>query len=407
MNICIFARILTTHAIGGMQQHTKDLSEGLVNLGNRVVIITTSHPQKIQKEILNGVEIHYLENVISSVYTGAWWKKSKEKFIELHNKINFNIICSESTAGYSYIKYKLRKKFKIPFILIIHGSTIGEIKSLLSQKFAIRKVLNVLYYIYDYFTVSLFAFRFSDIIIAISRELKKTIMRAFFINKKRLIYKPIGVDGKKFYPISPDKQKINKNLLLIGRIREEKGFQKLLLILPEIIKEIKNVKLLIIGTGFYLNHLKKICRDLNLIDYVEFLGKIPNDKLVYYYNLSNIFICPSIGMEGLPYVILEAMACKTTIIAFNIGGIPTAIKHLSNGILIPLGDISSLKKSILFLLKNEKFSRQLAENARKDFMKYFDINYINLFFNNLFHKFYLLIINTHNKFNKISKKKQF
>lgn len=371
--------------MGGMQRHTKLLSEGLVNLGHKIIIITTSHPQKKQKEIINGVEIHYLDNVISSRYTRAWWKKSKEKFIELHNKIKFDLICSESIGGFSYFKYKLRKKFKIPFISITHGTPIGEIKSiLLYQKISIKKIPGILYHIYSHLTSYLITFLFSDIIIAISRKLKKALQREFFINKKRLIYKPNSIDGKKFHPISVKEREANKVLLLIGKIIKEKGFQNLISILPTIINEIKNVKLLILGSGPYLKRLKQLSQDLNLVNHVDFLGDIPNEELIYYYNLSNIFICPSIVKEGLPYVILEAMACESTIIASNIGGISTVIKHLSNGVLVPPGDTNSLKNSILFLLKNERLARKLAESARKDFLRQFDFDSIISFHNNLF-----------------------
>lgn len=384
MNICIFARVLITHETGGMQQHTKDLSEELVKLGNKVIIITTAHPKNIRKEILNGVEIHYLNNVINSRYTRAWWKKSQKKFIELHKQIKFDIICSESTAGYSYIKYKLRKKFNLPFIVIVHGTPIGAIKSILNQKFSLRNFLNVLYYLYNYLTVSFVTLLYSDIAIAVSKELKRAIIHEFLINEKRIIYKPNGIDGNKFFPMSVKEKNKNKILLLIGRIIEGKGFQDLISILPSIINKINNVKLYILGSGPYLRHLKQSCHALNLINYVEFLGNIPNNELIYYYNLSDIFICPSTIKEGLPYVILEAMACGSTIIASKIGGIPTAIKNFSNGILVPPGDTNFLKKFILKLLKNEKLARKLAENARKDFLKEFDLKSIIFFHNNLF-----------------------
>jgi len=71
MKICIFTRRMPAHSLGGMQQHTQMLAEGLVKRGHEVTVITTRHPQKEYEEV-NGVKIHYLKNGKLREYSRSW-----------------------------------------------------------------------------------------------------------------------------------------------------------------------------------------------------------------------------------------------------------------------------------------------------------------------------------------------
>ena len=79
-------------------------------------------------------------------------------------------------------------------------------------------------------------------------------------------------------------------------------------------------------------------------------------------------------MEGLPLVVLEAMACGKPLITTRIGGIPTAVKNYVNGILISPGDLMGLKKSILEVLNQPELARKLAKNARKSVLENFSLD---------------------------------
>ena len=97
---------------------------------------------------------------------------------------------------------------------------------------------------------------------------------------------------------------------------------------------------------------------------VLFLGKIDNKEIHKFYNLADICVFPTLRSEGLPYVILEAMACEKPVIASRIGGIPSIIKDRENGLLIEAGNSTQLEHGIIELLKNKVLAKNLGENAR-------------------------------------------
>jgi len=101
------------------------------------------------------------------------------------------------------------------------------------------------------------------------------------------------------------------------------------------------------------------------------LGYIPREKTPGYINASEIFILPTLRQEGMPFSLLEAMACGKPVIASKIGGIPSVIDDGVNGLLIPPGNISKLIEKTTFLLNNKDFTDKLADNARKKVIQNF------------------------------------
>ena len=123
-------------------------------------------------------------------------------------------------------------------------------------------------------------------------------------------------------------------------------------------------KLQIIGSGTYLNYLKKLSLKLNLKKNIIFRGYIENNKLDKYYQMSKAVIIPSIILENITLVGIEAIKNKTFIIASNIGGIPDLIKN-NNGILFEPNNINQLAKIML----DEKKFKNNYDNI-KDYKMY-------------------------------------
>lgn len=157
--------------------------------------------------------------------------------------------------------------------------------------------------------------------------------------------------------------KIPKTILFSGRLTHEKGVNYL-------IKAIKLLKdsnfsliLLVCGDGPEKEKLQKLVDDLNLDRDIKFLGFIPwGKKLFEIYTKSDIFILPSLS-EGVPKVLLEAMARGLPIIATNVGGIPDIINHMENGILIPPKSPEAIAEAVKLLVKNEELRRKIIKNG--------------------------------------------
>lgn len=96
----------------------------------------------------------------------------------------------------------------------------------------------------------------------------------------------------------------------------------------------------------------------------NYLGYIYKESdIIQLYNQTDITVLSSIR-ENLPNMIMESMACKTPVVAFNVGGIPEMIDHKENGYLAKYKSAEDLAKGMLWLLENDNFN-SIQENARK------------------------------------------
>lgn len=180
--------------------------------------------------------------------------------------------------------------------------------------------------------------------------------------KGKIIYFPPVINKNKFYPKSKNKKLIkkyklegNKIILTVARLssaEKYKGYDKVVKALLEIIKEIPNIKYLIAGKGDDLPRIKNLVKELNLKDYVIFCGFVPNNKLIDFYNICDVFVMPSKG-EGFGIVFLEALACGKPVIAGNKDGSRDALLDGKLGILVDPDNIKEISNAIIKVLKKE------------------------------------------------------
>ncbi|MCC6004685.1 MAG: glycosyltransferase family 4 protein [Thermofilum sp.] len=156
----------------------------------------------------------------------------------------------------------------------------------------------------------------------------------------------------------------------VGALTQQKGIIQLLLAM-NILKS-NNVRLLIIGDGPLKNRLSIMVKKLSLEDRVLFLGTIPHLHLPYYLNEMKLLVLPSLRGEGLPNVIIEAMACGTPVLATPVGGIPDVIKDNETGFILVSTEPSKIAAKINELLaKDLRELQKVVNNA----LNYIDRNY--------------------------------
>jgi glycosyltransferase involved in cell wall biosynthesis len=176
-----------------------------------------------------------------------------------------------------------------------------------------------------------------------------------FLNRfKRKIF-PYGalyVDDE--FKVTKPFEKRESIIGYIGALTQQKGIIQLLLSM-KIIKKL-NVRLFIIGDGPLKSQLSVMVKDLSLEDRVLFLGTISHLHLPHYLNEMKLLVLPSLYGEGLPNVILEAMACGTPVLATSVGGIPDVIKDNETGFMLTSTDPSKIAEKI-----NEILAKDLGE----------------------------------------------
>jgi len=157
---------------------------------------------------------------------------------------------------------------------------------------------------------------------------------------------------------------INKKLILIGAANlndKRKGIDYLIESLNILSKKDKSI-----NDRIELVSFGKI--DENVGNKIPFkinqLGKLNNEiKIIKAYNSADVFVAPSL-QDNLPNTVMEAMACSTPVVAFNVGGIPDMIDHLQNGFLAEAGLAGQLAEGISYILSDQQNSYRLGLNAK-------------------------------------------
>jgi glycosyltransferase involved in cell wall biosynthesis len=216
--------------------------------------------------------------------------------------------------------------------------------------------------------IQLFYANKASVIISPS-EYFKGIISGWGISKEKtkVIYNAIDISRYNICTMEEARQKLGlsgKIILTVARLTPWKGVDKLIEILPHIKREIADVNLVIVGEGPELVNLQKLAQSKKIEKNVIFTDKISPNQIPYYLKAANVFALYS-GYEGLPHVIIEAMASGVPIVASNKGGIPELIEDNINGILVPYGNLETLKQAIISLLNDETLSHRFVKESFK------------------------------------------
>ena len=146
----------------------------------------------------------------------------------------------------------------------------------------------------------------------------------------------------------------------IGRLSTEKGFDLLIEAVSQLVKSGLDVKLRIAGEGPEKQRLDKQIHLLGMEDRIELLG-FCSDTRAFYESL-DVFVLSS-HREGLPNVVLEAMAVGAPVIATSVDGVPRIITHGIDGILVPPGCAQSIANEIRTLASDHHLQAKLSSAA--------------------------------------------
>jgi glycosyltransferase involved in cell wall biosynthesis len=150
----------------------------------------------------------------------------------------------------------------------------------------------------------------------------------------------------------------------VARLSPEKGIDVAL----RAIAQLKNgavIRYLVAGDGTHKEKLKRVADNFDLTDSVEFIGRINHSQLSEIYTQADIFILPSLS-EGIPKVILEAMAAGIPVVATRVGGIPDLIgDNQERGWLVSSNDESALADAISQCLNDSEIRCQKLAEAHK------------------------------------------
>lgn len=334
------AIVLPYFALGGAETMVSRLASS-INLDkiDIEVICIYGNPQnnRLENSILrNGVKIKYIgknKGFSLSAVCKLWKELSSYKPNIVHTHLSACVYCIPWILGH-------REKM----LHTIHSTPKYE---LIEPK---KKIMSFMYKIGK------------AIPVAISKEIQYMMTEEYKLkNKAELIYNPVDVD--KFYKNSEKYEGIS--LITAGRLSKEKN-QKLLIDAVKILsQEYQNFSLRILGDGPLRDELMAYVQNNELDKIVHFEGNVSHVE--DYFSKSDIFVLTS-SYEGLPLVILEAMAAQLPIVSTNVGGIKDIVTN--NGILVNSGNVNDLVNALKKLIEDKSLRKKLGDNSLKNVQKY-------------------------------------
>lgn len=214
----------------------------------------------------------------------------------------------------------------------------------------------------------------TDQTVSVSSELTSILRRRYPQEKITTIYN--GIDFSQFaenFKLTDLKAEFgiedkNKLIGIFARLNHEKGIDLFLRTAKLVSLEAPHIRFFIVGEGPLYKELRNETIRLNIEKQVIFTGFRTD---VYGILCQMDVVVLSSRHEGMPMIILEAMALRRPIVATKVGGLPEVIQDRKTGILVPSGDEFALAKACLELIENPVMAEQLGLNAHEDVKKRF------------------------------------
>ena len=213
----------------------------------------------------------------------------------------------------------------------------------------------------------LFQFARCAMLTGVSQSVVKNL-REFFKFKKekiRLIYN--GIEEYKGSIYSP----VHTSAVIVGRLATQKGHIYLLEAWKNVIRELPNATLYIVGEGELKKNLMTLVSKFNLSKNVVFKGFRPNPS--EWMLKTEFSILPSLW-EGLPLTPLEAFSVYRTVVATAVDGTPEIVIDKKTGLLVPPKDTEKLAEAIIYLFQNPAYRKKMAEEGYKLFKERFTLD---------------------------------
>lgn len=340
---------------GGSGVVATELGMALADKGHEVHFITYNQPVR-----LDFISHHlHFHQVLLEEYPLFQYQPYElalsSKIVEVVEKYKLDVLHVHYAIPHAYAAYMakqmlIEKGISVKVVTTLHGTDITLVGSHPTYKTAVE-----------------FSINNSDVVTAVSNDLKKTTNRLFIIkNDIQVIYN--FIDTQKYD--KAHQQKCNRAAIAkpderilthVSNFRPVKRVEDVIKVFYEVHKEIPS-KLLLIGEGPERSKAENLVNKLKISNDVLFLGNSSEVTKILCY--SDIFLLPS-QTESFGLAALEAMAARTPVISTNTGGLPEVNIHGKTGYLSDLGDVTEMANNAISILKNQETLEMFKQNAKE------------------------------------------
>lgn len=347
--------------IGGLSRVVAELSKQMAAVGEEVHVVTADHPNTLEHEFVDGVHVHRVKTVTDPTPDFLTWVHRLNfgllsHAIQLHKKAPFDIMHAHDWMV-TDAAWVMKAGFGIPLVATMHATEAGRMHGIHTE---LQRYIHQLEWrlTFEAWTV-----------ICNSHHMHAELQRLFSLPADKTVIIPNGTNPEIFdFDFDPAPMRAQyaspheKIVLFVGRMVYEKGVQVLLHAAPKILSNYPNTRFLIVGTGGYLDDLKRLAGHLNIHNHVSFLGYVSDHDLRRLLRMSDVVAIPSL-YEPFGIVALEGMAARTPVVTSDTGGLTDFVEHMVTGITTYTGDAGSLAWGLLEVLRNPDLASRLRETS--------------------------------------------
>ncbi len=385
MKICLLTHTFPRYDSDSAAPFMDGLARGMVASGNSVVVLTPFS----ERFSWNKSELPYKLVTYKYIFPSFLHKIGYSETLTNDKKLKLtSLILSPFLYLFGIIAlFKLVKKEKIDIInahWILPNGVVGAIVSILTNIPLVSTLPGSDVYMakknFLFRFLAKFAARFSKIVTSNSPQLLKDLEKItdenILVKSEAIIY---GVDPSKFKVNLSRSKMMRKNLniterqkivLGVGRLVEKKGFKFLIKAAPAVLSKDPNVIFVIVGEGDQKQYLKSLSQKLNVYNNFRFIGEVDYKNLIYYYNLADVFILPSVrdtsgNLDDQSVSVIEAMACAKPVITTDFSGYRLVVKNEVNGFLVKEKSVTGISNAITGILGSYQKIRAMGRMSRK------------------------------------------
>jgi glycosyltransferase involved in cell wall biosynthesis len=335
-------RDITNPSAGGAELVTHEIAKRWIQWGNQVGLLTSMYPSAKSDEIINGLAVTRAGGKYSVYLASAHrflnnYSHSYDVIVDQINSIPF------MTPLYCRVPI-------VPFVFQLTGEIYRQMLPKAVSPFAIAL---------EPLLLRLYAKRPT---IVLSNSTKRELVSIGFRPDRIFVCRPgvdhdgFGIGSKTKYP----------SILYMNRFARYKNPDHVVIAFKEVLNALPSSKLTMAGarTLDEIRSVKKLVEDLDLAESVEILPFVGGEAKVRLLQESWVHILPS-TKEGWGISILEAAACGTPTVGYNVAGVCDAVKHKETGLLVESGNVESLAGGMITILQDASVRTSLSEGAAR------------------------------------------
>ena len=344
--ICISMKILwlahrdpLNPRAGGAERTIYEVVIRLAKTGHKIVQVTGGWNGCKSIENIKGLEIHRFGKNIGLHFAAPFFLL----------KYNFDLAVHDLGHAVPSISSAILNKYNIVFFRHLHVKSLpGQVNPIIAKLItAIERCYSILYRHTVFVTES---------------TTSKNDLIGIGIKDDEIIMNPPGVDLSLFHPAPKSKY---SSMVYFGGMRIYKRHLEVLYVLKSLLEKLECIKLFIIDAGPEEQAMKRLAKELNVQNYVEFTGRISSEELSDIVALSWLNVHTSVT-EGWGYSIIKASAAVTPTIAYDVPGVRDAVEDGLNSIRVKDGDRKALEEAAFTILtKPEKWWSSSIKVAEK------------------------------------------